>query len=82
MAKKGSDKTPQPLAREVMFRVEYDRKQNKTKIVADFGGIQWIAGPWHGDYRGKEGTLWNKYRDKFRGPMEDLRDKLPTVKIT
>lgn len=80
MAKK-EEKAMKPIARTVTLHVQYDRKKRSSKVVADFGGITWVAGPWSGDYRGKEITLWNKHRTYFKGEMEDLRDRLPQVTV-
>jgi hypothetical protein len=83
MAKrKEEEKALKPIAKNVTLTVNYDRKRRESRIIADFGGICWIAGPWAGDYRGKEVSIWNKHRDRFEGEMKDLRDAMPLLPPT
>jgi hypothetical protein len=79
VAKKDGPKGPRLLAKEVKLTVEYDRKRRESRVVADYGGIRWVAGPWAGDYRGREVQLWNKRREYFLGEMQELKDMLPAV---
>jgi hypothetical protein len=70
---------PRLVQKVVKLSVEYDRKSRRSKITAEFGPWKWHAGPWPGDYRGKEVDLWNRRREYFKGSDEQLRDSLPGV---
>jgi hypothetical protein len=76
----GKKDEPRLLARGVKLSVEYDPRARRSKITAEFGLWKWLAGPWPGDYRGKEIDLWNRRREYFKGADDMLRDSLPPVK--